>query len=1385
MELFSAEAESIQKRVSEWIGHPNFELEATFGNAAGEVDSTTFLNVAKRLRAKGYVALPQEDRLTITTPDHLRVTLTTMGVIRTYCEDDSLAGKPFTAIIKDRATAEAQVDLDDYGSRVKMRREIPLAREDAFLKAAMDSWPQQRKAFRIIRRWSFEADGIRVDMSIVRSTPKDKRGGYRWQSKFKDQAVTSAKPTYEIEVELLHKEGDTAEAAMKRLIRGMGEVLRGIQKNTILIRKSVKEKVLTGYKDIVGAAQFRGPNLRVLLKKNFAKERVKGEANIRDGYNVTDKADGLRVMCYVDSKGDMYMIDMGLNVYKTGLRRPELRLSLVDGEWVTQTHDTPPKPIQLFLAFDIFYATDKRDVSQFPFQPGAVQRVVARAPGAAGEPDAAGAAAAAPQPKENSRHFQLTQWVETWNKGDGPKVTVTGISELTKLRVAMKEFIFARAGDDSIFRAAERVLGTYRAYYTDGLIFTPNATPLPRESEATFYEQFKWKPSQDNTIDFLVVTEKEGESKDIDKISYAEKPDTHQLVNYKTLRLFVGGRTENPRDTVLEMKELPREGGRGAKKGEYKPILFTPSEFPNPSASICNLEVHRDEDTGEEYVATEDGEPIQDKTIVEMAYDPSRPPGWRWIPKRVRMDKTEKFQRGVILRTLNGQRTAEETWNSIYDPISTSMICRGTEEPNAEELAAIGQTAESRKQIARRYFDRNDQTDQEHHAAGLKKFHTRWIKERILYRVGLSGQAAAGGPGKSLLDLACGMAGDLHIWRRAGVGFVLGVDNAAKNIMGTDDSAYKRYASIAADAGGLDAVEPMVFAIADASRPLVNGSAAGDNQSEADILRAVFGRQMPVGPVPPYIKERAAGRLKTKADCVACMFAIHYFFESKEKLDGLLRNIADTLKVGGYFIGCCFDGERVFRALQEKRKGESLVGMEGTTELWRITKEYEADELPDGEAGFGLPVNVYFKTIGSEHQEFLVPFKLLEDSMRLAGCELLSQEELREVGLTHSTSRFDASYAMAEKAGQTYTMGKAAKQFSFMNRWFVFKRKREEAVAEAAVAEAAAAVEANRMRANMAAAGATAAPEAAGRAAAAIRAAEATVAAANALNAAAAAPGGVATPAAGELAAAAAAIANSVGSRRVNVAAAAAAAAPTGLPANRTVAVEPGSAADPAVLAAAGKVYTQDEVFLFYQAAATSKDILKIGDKGAGRWLAPSSPFPIEDEGVVYPTLEHYVAGMRVKIAAKRPDLAISLFSREGSIHQKYANMRLLETNAGTRPLTEKRDQEIIALESADVRDAQRGPALKKYKATVDETAWVAVRDKVVEDGLRQRWTKDARFRRIVEAARGLGKYLLYYTPGASTSNVGGVRSAKTGRIEGENRIGKIMMKMAGYPEYA
>ncbi len=81
MDLYSAESKKIQTLVQDWSSHPEQELEATFG-AGGVVDATTFLNIAQRLRAKGYEPLPQDDRMSILTPNHIRLSLQGLGDLK-------------------------------------------------------------------------------------------------------------------------------------------------------------------------------------------------------------------------------------------------------------------------------------------------------------------------------------------------------------------------------------------------------------------------------------------------------------------------------------------------------------------------------------------------------------------------------------------------------------------------------------------------------------------------------------------------------------------------------------------------------------------------------------------------------------------------------------------------------------------------------------------------------------------------------------------------------------------------------------------------------------------------------------------------------------------------------------------------------------------------------------------------------------------------------------------------------------------------------------------------------------------------------------------------------------------------------------------------------
>lgn len=1330
MDVLPAEAEKLRQLLTAWSEHDDYELEATFGPKSA-VDATSFFAIAQRLKAKGYEPMPQEDRLNIILPERIRMTIVGSGIIQQYCRDNTLTNKPYVAIIKDRTFVESNIDFDEYDTRVKLAREVELSSDDARLREILERWAVHRKAFRLIRRWSFAGKGIVFDLSIVRHTRKDARGEYRWVRTFNEQNFIADQPTYEVEVELKHAEGVSIDMAMKNLIAGIGEVLRGYQNNSVLIRKSVKERVLTGYKQLTGSHRFRGVAPVTLEVKNMTSLIEDRVPNIRKGYNVTDKADGLRVLGFVDRKGELFMIDMSMNVYRTGLVKEACANSLVDGEWVT--NDKEGKGISQLMLFDIYIAPGSEKVSQMPFYVPVEE---------------------ADSEKElmNSRHNELKKWISLWMSDSGPIIAARGVNEINCLRVCKKDFAFTKKNPQTIFRLADRLLNKEYPYHTDGLIFTSNADPIPDDAGASFPSQFKWKPPAENTIDFLVNFEKEIDNPKTDKITIGINPDNLETVRHKTIRLYVGSwqsaAKNDPRSAVL--LELL---ANNSDKQVYRPVLFSPIDYPDTMAGTCYRTVDRDFESGDEYVLTErTKEPIRDRSIVEMAYDPTRQPGWRWVPIRIRHDKTERLARNIamkipnpLMRTANGSITANSVWNSIHNPVTDYMIRTGSDEPNEKEIAELSGVKKEMEEVGKVYYKREATRQDMLLVHGLRLFHRLYIKDNLLYKTTLFGG------GKKLLDLACGEGGDMNSWRRNNVSFVMGIDYSGNNITNSERGIYSRYLSTIKEYGQ-ENVPPMVFAIGDCSRNIIDGS-AGATSEERDIMRATFGHVKPEGTIPPYIERVGVGMLRTGADVVSCMFAIHYFFEDRIKFDGFLQNINDTLKVGGYFIGCTFDGERVFNLLRRTPKGQSKIGAVGDTAVWNITKMYDIDELSDDYDSLGHPVDIDFISIGTVQREFLVSFNFLVNKMRSIGCELLSDVEAREVGLLNSTNTFDVTYQMAMKDGKVYPMDDIVKQFSFLNRWFIFKR-----------------------RGTTAATGITGAPEAAPVIATASTKKGKKESLENSIvgtdqrapDVELPIPTGLSIPVPDEKTGLAVPTATIRRMRKKNT-------------------VETPTAEEPkAAASAADKAYAASEIFQFYPDGSQA-DVLKIGEPGAGRWLSLVAPFPIPDPEkpeVKYPTVEHYLAAMKYKLASNKPELAITLMSQEGKVHQKFIAQRLAETGAGSRVLTADRDAELLKAEAEDARFESRPQAMVKYGALFDETKWASVKDRVLTEALQYRWTHDKRLRKIIEAARTQNKYLLYYTGTVSGSELGGKRRSSDGRIDGANKVGKIYMQLANFPAY-
>jgi hypothetical protein len=1320
MDLTKIQSEQLKRFIQDWSSDKRFELETTFG-IRGVVDSNTFLQIAQRLRTKGFEMIPQDDRLNIITPNHIRLTLEGLAVLQDYCRDDLLQGRDFTAMFKDRAFQSRDLDIHEYHMRFKVRREEELSKEDPRVVELLRTWKAQKKAFRLIRRWSFQGKGIRMDLSMVRQTATlPETGEYDWASTFQEKSVLGEVPRYEVEVELLHdtEYTNTPEKALKALITGCGEILRAIQKNTLLIRQSVADAVRKEYQLMINSDKFRGVGPVTLQVDNIRVNPVDGVPNIRTGYNVTDKADGLRTMGFVNKQGELFLIDQSLNIYRTGLKNERSAESLVDGEWVTMSKDGTA--INHYLIFDIYHFHDGKKVSNLPFvtfKEGILDR------------DA------------ECRFNKMTEWFDTWQ--EGVEVVARGLTDANRLVIAVKKFEFGSAGNDSIFRlGCTTILDTNRIYHTDGLILTSNSEPIPDKPGVRFKQQFKWKPSKDNTVDFLINYERNIDIPTLDKVTTTIQADTNSSVQYKTMRLYVGsakGKTyEDPRATILFQEPLSRE----TEVSSYKPALFHPIEFPDTMANTCYVLIQVDPETAEEYAMTEDTkEPIPNRSIVEFRYDPSREPGWRWIPARIRHDKTERLIRAIAKGgnikysgMMNDEGVANDVWNSIHNPVTESMIRNGTEQANQTELEHILSIRES--EVGKKYYESTAPKENIILVKGMRDFHNRYIKNDILIK-----RALRGG-NKTLVDLACGKGGDLSKWIEGRARYVVGIDASGDGITNPDDGAYKRYMNDIIKFGA-DRVPKAAFVIGNSSKNIVSG-AAGANPEESNILRKIFGKYEADGTVPPYIDKVMTGSMRSGADVAACMFALHYFFKDKEMLDGFLRNLSEIVKIGGYFIGCCFDGDKVFKMLRYLQKGETKTGMVEDVPLWSITKQYDVDELLPEDSSLGLPIDVQFISIGSGQIEYLVPFELLTKKMKDIGFSLLDASELKDLGLNASTNTFDVSYLMAERDRQRFSMLEPVKEYSFLNRWFIFKRRGEGAVPTAEEAEAlAAATEV-----------APAAPVA-----------EETISI-------------VKQPSAAVLAVPSVKKAKNKPNVGVRPAVEEEAIPPIELQ------VEPSKGA---ILPDADRAFDNIEIFRFGPDVPANNMLgLKTAggkkDEYIGRWMSLAGRFPIpdaDDESITYPTIEHFLAGMKIKHASNKPQLAKEIMSTTGSIHRAFGLKRVgksIEPESGE-------DFKLLLDEITMVRKKiSTKTNLNQYRLVINDAVWNSIKDKYLMEALTYRFKRDARFISGVTTARDMGKYLLYSTTASlGGSELGGVRNVTTRKILGENKVGRFVMEIGEF----
>ena len=959
------------------------------------------------------------------------------------------------------------------------------------------AWADSKKVFRHMNRVRLHHPDypLFVDLSIIRSSPKSGQIMIPYYT-VQDANLFDRPISYEVEVEVdnlrvgANTPFNTADALIASIRNVARIIMSAIQQTNYPIGNNEYKAVHHGYLRLLRGAKYEvenhsvfsrdfiGPSSKTLQLENIANSQNGSKVPcVLEGYTVTDKADGDRKMLYISESGKIYFIDTNMRVQYTGAKTKEKKMfsSLFDGEHVK--FDKNGKYINLYAAFDVYYVA-KKSMREYPFI------ATAETESKVGRLEVLNATLNLIQPEIDAAPIPIKPVEKLWEKlfsenkrayywycsktgekyWDGalpPDVHVrieTNLRESSgqatsmacPFRVQAKQFYIGTeatgTGGQTIFQCCDKILNTLFEYNTDGLIFTPTKygsggnddQPTGPLTKITWGLSFKWKPAEYNTIDFLVRVKKDESGKDQLNVMYGE---TNRVQQYKTLILHVGYDEKmhgyyNPFEQLLngEYKVAGRnEPAEGDEEtvSKYTAKPFIPSDPFDDRASLCNIYIDSTQgsDSG---MYTEDGHPFDENMIVEFRFDADRKGAWRWVPIRVRYDKTAQMRpenNRPAKITANDYTTANSNWYSIHHPITQEMIrSNSTIENNVPIDESVYYTRRS---------NRSESTTR-----SLRDFHNLYVKSKIIHGVTQRND--------SLIDFAVGRAGDLSKWRTSNLGFVLGVDVSKDNIMHKTDGACVRYLN---DVAKFPNIFDGVFFAGNSALNIRSGEAFTTHK-EKKLCNAIFGEGPKVRDDLGPIIHRNYGIAKDGFHVASCQFALHYFFESMKTLQGFVRNVAECTRIGGTFIGTCWDGKRVFKMLERKSQGESYcIQGQGpdSQKMMEITKMYGETGFPDDELSLGYMVNVYQESIGQTIPEYLVNFEFFARLMENYGFILAEPEDLARMGLTSSNASFETLYneMRAEirqnpklRYGSATDMTEQEKEISFLNRYFVFKKVR-------------------------------------------------------------------------------------------------------------------------------------------------------------------------------------------------------------------------------------------------------------------------------------------------------------------------------------------------------
>ena len=820
----------------------------------------------KTIQSLSIGSVVETHNMTFSYPDKTRVNVLETANIFKLISTGSFRGLPLSVERKEpyyKGTQRDVIDVPEVSSKFTLRMETQIRKD-------WEGDPNDPKSHvRLIHRRSFKtlSELFRIDFSMIKS-----RGVNVKQSL---KAMLKQQPKYELEIEFVdHETKMEPVAVVEEFQKLILTILQSFYQTSFVLPVSDIQRYSQEFKN--SGNKFYNPV--TMMRRHLSSEIPH---NISKGYTVTVKADGERAGLYVSRDRKLLKVT-NRGVTWTGITalNDSHIGDFVDGEYILDKN--------LFCIFDI-YRFRNRDVKSLPLMKTDEDMTL------------------------NSRLGVARAFIEDL------KTNFTTAYSLIPLRVETKQFM---AGDGPTMEEAIRtVLNTEYEFERDGLIFTPRDTGVaPTEDTRgdTWMRVYKWKPADQNSIDFLVtIDEKEGF-------------DPVLNVPAKQGQLYVSRtpRDDNiiyPRETMTgEYTEpaLPESLQKVAEMNTRIPSVFQPATPRDPEAYKITIPLN---DKG--VLVDKMGEKVESNTIIECAYDTETN---RWSVLRTRYDKTHQYRVLHQPQYGNDIATADSIWTSMHVPITEEMIMSFT-------TAIIDSGLEDD-------YYRDDLKRNTRVFADVYTFHNR-VKEE-LYRNALE-------KNQTLLELAMGRAGDLQKWKKAHCSKVVGIDVSLANITAAVQGAAIRYINDKKK-NPHSYLPPSLFLEGDIKHfPLLEQEdkympiLLGTESAHTEYLEKFHGLQ--------------------EFDAASCQFAIHYACENEETFRAFVKNIHKYCK--DVFFGTCLDGQAVYSLLMGKKT--HLFGNEKQL-AGEFTKQYEDRESWTEE--FGLGIKVFLESFEKPAVEYLVPF---------------------------------------------------------------------------------------------------------------------------------------------------------------------------------------------------------------------------------------------------------------------------------------------------------------------------------------------------------------------------------------------------------------------------